>query len=154
MVPKLADSLEARTKLGKHLEYMGLGPFFLNFPWTITSPVLVVELTQHCLIPKELRQVVYWGAVHHITKEVVSQIYGSRNLGEERPPESKNKHKDYFTGEKDSADGYLVDTCRIEDLQDIFQFPCPFLDPNHPNRVHIYRFNQVYYLLYKNTPVN
>jgi hypothetical protein len=154
MVPKLPESLEARTKLWRHLEYMGLGPFFLNFPWTITSPALVDELTQHRTIPEELRHVVYRGPVHHITKEVVSQIYGSRNLLEERPPKSKNKHKGYFTGEKDSADGCLEDTCRVEDLRDIFQFLCPILDPNRPTRVHIYRFNQVYLLLYKNTPVN
>jgi hypothetical protein len=41
MVSKLSKGLEARMKLGRHLKYMGLGPFFLNFPWTITSPALV-----------------------------------------------------------------------------------------------------------------
>jgi hypothetical protein len=106
------------------------------------------------LIPEKLQHVVYWRAVHHITKEVVSQIYGSRNLGDKWPPQNKNNHKNYFTGEKDSADGYPVDTCRVKDLQDIFGFVCPFLDPNRPTRVHIYWFNQVYLLLYKNTPVN
>jgi hypothetical protein len=55
MIPKLPDSLEARTRLGKQLEYMGLGPFFLNFPWTITSPALVDKLTQHRSIPEKLR---------------------------------------------------------------------------------------------------
>jgi hypothetical protein len=54
MVPKLPEGLQARTKLGRHLEYMGLGPFFLNFPWTITSPALVDELTQHHTISEEL----------------------------------------------------------------------------------------------------
>jgi hypothetical protein len=152
MVPKLPESLEARTKLWRHLEYMGLGPFFLNFPWMITSSVLVDKLTQHCSIPKELRQVVYWGAVHLITKEVVSQIYRSRNTGDKRP--LKNKHKDYFTGDKDSVDRYPVDTCRINDMWDIFRFLCPILDPNRPTRVHIYQFNQVYLSLYKGVPVN
>jgi hypothetical protein len=98
--------------------------------------------------------VVYRRAVHHITEEVVSQMYGSRNLGDKRPPKNKNKHRDYFTGEKDSADGYPVDICRVKDQRDFFQFLCPILDPNCPTRVHIYPFNQVYLLLYKNTQVN
>jgi hypothetical protein len=113
MVPKLPESLEARTRLRRHLEYMGLVPFFLNFLWIITSSVLVDELTQHCSIPNELRQVMYRGAVLYITKEVISQIYGSRSTREERPFENKNKHKNYFTWEKDSSDGYPVDTCRV-----------------------------------------
>jgi hypothetical protein len=154
MVLKLPKSLEARTKLQRHLVYMGLGPFFLNFPWTITSSVLVDKLTQHCSIPEELRQVVCRGAVHLITKEVVSQIYGSRNTGDKRPLENKNKQKDYFTGEENSADGYPVDTCRINDMRDIFLFPCLILDPLHPTWIHIYWFNQVYLLLYKSIPVN
>jgi hypothetical protein len=54
MVPKLPESLEARTRLQRHLEYMGLGPFFVTFPWTITSSVLVDKLMQRCSIPNEL----------------------------------------------------------------------------------------------------
>jgi hypothetical protein len=90
---------------------MRLGPFFLNFPWTISSSVLVDDLMQRQTIPDKLRHVVYRGAVHLITKEVISQVYGSRSTGDKRPHENKNKHKDYFTGEKDTADGYPVDTC-------------------------------------------
>jgi hypothetical protein len=99
MVPKLPESQEARTRLRRHLEYMGLGPFLLNFPWTITSSVLVDELTQHGSIPK-LQHIEYRGAVHLITKEVISQIYRSRSTGDERPPENNNKHKKYFIGRK------------------------------------------------------
>jgi hypothetical protein len=89
----------------------------------------------------------YRGAVHYITKEVISQICKSRSTGEERPPENKNKHKNHFTAEKDSSDGYPVDTCRVKDMRDVFRFLCPILDPLCPTRVHIYRFNQVYHLL-------
>jgi hypothetical protein len=154
MVPKLPESLEARTKLRRHLEYMGLGPFFINFPWMITSTVLVDELTQHQTISDELQHLVYWGAVHLITKEVISQVYGSRSTGDKRPPKNKNKHKDYFTGEKESAGGYPLDTCRIDDMRDIFRFLCPILHPLCLTWVHIYRFNQMYLLLYKGALVN
>jgi hypothetical protein len=39
-------------------------------------------------------------------------------------------------------------------MRGVFRFLCPILDPLCPTRVHIYRFNQVYHLLYSGTPVN
>jgi hypothetical protein len=47
-----------------------------------------------------------------------------------------------------------VETCRNNKLRDIFRFLCSILDPVWPNKVHIYRFNQVYLSLWKHTKVN
>jgi hypothetical protein len=105
LTPKLPFSLEVRRRLQRNLEHMEFGPHFLNFPWTITSSRLVDKLTQHCTIPVKLQGNAYQGAVHHINENMIAQIYGTRNMGDERPPENKKQHKRYFEGEKDSTDG-------------------------------------------------
>jgi hypothetical protein len=56
--------------------------------------------------------------------------------------------------EKDINDGYPVESCLNYNMQDIFRFLCPILDPLQPDKVHIYRFNQVYLLLWKKVKVN
>jgi hypothetical protein len=98
--------------------------------------------------------VVYRAAVHHITKQTIAQIYHTSSSGEERPAEARNWHKEYFSVEKDSTNGYPVDNCLDSEMRDIFRFLCPILDPLRPNRVHIYRFNQVYLSLWKKVKVN
>jgi hypothetical protein len=146
MTPKLPSSLEARGRLQRNLEHMGFGPHFLSFPWTVTSSRLVDKLTRHRTIPVKLQGNAYRGEVHHINEDMIAQIYGTRNLGDERPPKNEKWHKAYFEGEKDSADGYPIEACKYEEMQDIFWYLCPILDPLRPNNVHIYWFNQVYLL--------
>jgi hypothetical protein len=154
MTPKLPSSLEARRRLQRILEHMGFGPHFLSFPWTVTSLRLVDKLTQHRTIPVKLQGNAYRGAVHHINEDVIAQIYGTRNLGDERPPKNKKQHKAYFEGEKDSPDGYPIEACKYEEMRDIFWYLCPILDPLRANKVHIYRFNQVYLSRWRDTKVN
>jgi hypothetical protein len=74
MAPKLPSSLDARKRLVKNLKYMGLGPFFMNFLWTITNPAMADKLMQHCPIPEEVQHIEQRGVVHHITKSTVAQI--------------------------------------------------------------------------------
>jgi hypothetical protein len=52
--PRILKDLKARTTLGKNLEYMGLGPRLMNFPWSITSTTMVNELTQNQPVPQEV----------------------------------------------------------------------------------------------------
>jgi hypothetical protein len=73
--------------------------------------------------------VVYRAAVHHITEQTVAQIYCTSSSGEERPPEARNQHKEYFSVEKDINNGYTVESCLNYDMWDIFRFLCPILDP-------------------------
>jgi hypothetical protein len=120
ILPRIRKDLKARTTLRKNLEYMGLGLRLMNFPWSITSTTMVNELTQNRPIPKEVRHVVYRAAVHHITEQTIAQIYGTSSSGEERPAEARNQHKEYFLVEKDSTDGYPVDSCLDSEMQDIF----------------------------------
>jgi hypothetical protein len=154
MTPKLPSSLEPGRRLQRNLEHMGFGPQFLSFPWTVTSSRPVDKLTQNRTIPVKLQGNAYQRAVHHITEDVVAPIYGTRNLGDKRPPENEKRHKKYFDGEKDSTDGYPIETCKYEEMQDIFWYLCHILDPLRPNKVHIHRFNQEYLLLWRDTKVN
>jgi hypothetical protein len=57
--PRIPKDLKARTTLGKNLEYIGLGPRLMNFPWSITSATMVSELTQNRPILEEVQHVVY-----------------------------------------------------------------------------------------------
>jgi hypothetical protein len=82
MVPKLPSNPDARRRLGKNLEYMGLGNRILNFPWTIVNQAMVDELTQNCLIPDEVPHYVQRGALHHITKNTFADIYGTSTKGD------------------------------------------------------------------------
>jgi hypothetical protein len=127
--PRIPKDLKARTTLAKNLKYMGLGPRLMNFSWSITSTTTVNELTQNRPIPEEVQHVVYQAAVHHITEQTIAQIYNTSSSGDERPAEARNRHKEYFLVEKDSTDGYLVDSCLDSEMQDIFRFLCPILDP-------------------------
>jgi hypothetical protein len=129
ILPRIPKDLKARTTLGKNLKYMGLGPRLMNFPWSITSATMVNELTQNRPVPEEVRHVVYQAAVHHITEQPVAQIYDTNSSGEERPPEARNRHKEYFLVKKDIDDGYPVESCLNYNMRDIFTFLCPILDP-------------------------
>jgi hypothetical protein len=153
-LPRIPKDLKARTTLEKNLEYMGLGPRLMNFPWSITSTTMVNELTQNQPVPEEVRHVLYQAAIHHITEQTIAQIYGTSSSGDERPAKARNRHKEYFSVEKDSTDGYLVDSFLDSEMRDIFWFLCPILEPLWPDKVHIYRFNQVYLLLWKKVKVN
>lgn len=147
--PKLPSSLAGRKRLQQNLELIGFGPRFSNFPWSITSSRMVDKLTTALAILDKLQGNAYQGAVCLITQELIAKIYGTQNEGDERPLENKKQHKSHFEGKKDSIDGYPIEACKLEELEDIFWYLCPFLDPLLPNKVHIYRFNQVYLLLYK-----
>jgi hypothetical protein len=155
LAPQLPASFKARKKLLQNLETMGFGNRFLSFPWSITSLRLVDELTTLREVPAELQGNAYQGELRPITQELIASIYGMRNEGDERPRRLDNKlHKKHFNVRKDSTDGYPIAACMIKELWDIFGYVCPILDPTQPSKVHIYRFNQVYLLLYTATKVN
>jgi hypothetical protein len=133
MVPKLPSDPDAWKRLGKNLEIMGLGSRILNFPWTIVNQDMVEELTQACPIPAEVRHVLQRGDLHYITEQMLVDLYGTSTEGDERPLKSHGRHKCYFAAEKDSTDGYLVETCNNAGMKDIFWFLCPILDPTRPS---------------------
>jgi hypothetical protein len=127
--PRISKDLKARTTLGKNLEYMGLEPRLMNFPWSITSTTMVNELTQNQPVPEEVQHVVYRAAIHHITEQTIAQIYDASSSGEERPAKVRNRHKEYFLVEKDSTDGYPVDSCLgLGDARHLL-VPLPHLGP-------------------------
>jgi hypothetical protein len=155
LIPQLPAGINDRKRLQKNLEIMGLGSHFLSFPWSLTSSRLVDELTTLWEIPIELQGNAYQGELAPVTQELVADIYGMRNEGEERPRAIESRlHKKYFNVTKDSSDGYPLSSWNTKELWDIFGFICPILDPTRPAKVHIYRFNQVYLLLHLGTKVN
>jgi hypothetical protein len=84
---------------------MGLGHAFLSFPWTVTSPVLVDKLMQNRSVPDKLQQNAFWEAVHHITEDVVAQIYGTRNSGDKRPPKRRTGTRRTLMGRRIAQTG-------------------------------------------------
>ena len=55
---------------------------------------------------------------------------------------------------KDNTDGYPVSACTNREMRDVFGFICPIFDPTRKDKVHIYRFNQVYLALHGKVKVN
>jgi hypothetical protein len=60
------------------------------------------------------------GALHCITEQTIAEIYRTSSEGDERPHNSHSQHQNWFTVDKDLADGYLVDTCMSARMMDVF----------------------------------
>jgi hypothetical protein len=153
--PQLPSGFKDRRRLRRNLEVIGLGRHFIYFPWTLTSSTLVEELTSAAAIPPELQGNVYRNNLTHFTLKQLGLIYGLEDKGEERPRASNAKlHKGYFNMAKDSTDGYPLSACTNREMRDVFGFICPIFDPTRKDKVHIYRFNQVYLALHGKVKVN
>jgi hypothetical protein len=88
MVPKLPSDPDARQLLGKNLEDMGCARL-LNFSWILVNQAMVDELSQACAIPEEVRMCPQHGALHHITKQTVAEIYEKILEGDKRSHDSQ-----------------------------------------------------------------